>query len=205
LPANPGQLPLPALTMGVSVLDFDHDGWMDLAFHPLGRPRFDVVAQPEGKRLRTRSPFPCHGWARAWGVAAFDYDNDGWVDLVAVGETSDGRGQVKLFRNLGPDGFKDVSSEVGLDKIVLKDPRAVITGDYDNDGATDLLITQNRGPAVLLRIKGAVGTTGCVSRLPASTTTRAPSEPRSRYLPPAIARSSKSLVRPVIWGKTRPS
>ena len=87
-------------------------------------------------------------------MAAFDYDNDGWIDLVAVGETAEGKGEVRLFRNLGPDGFKDVSAEVGLDKISLKDPRAIITGDYDDDGATDLLITQNRGPAVLLRNQG---------------------------------------------------
>ena len=90
----------------------------------------------------------------AFGVAAFDYDNDGWVDLVAVGETKEGKGEIKLFRNLGPDGFKDVTADVGLDKIQLKEPRAIITGDYDNDGATDLLITQNHGPAVLLRNEG---------------------------------------------------
>ena len=87
-------------------------------------------------------------------MAAIDYDNDGWVDLVAVGETKDGKGEVRLFRNLGPDGFKDVTADVGLDKIQLKDPRAIITGDYDGDGATDLLITQNHGPAVLLRNEG---------------------------------------------------
>ena len=87
-------------------------------------------------------------------MAAFDYDNDGWIDLVAVGETADGKGEVRLFRNLGPDGFKDVTADVGLDKIQLKDPRAIITGDYDGDGATDLLITQSHGPAVLLRNEG---------------------------------------------------
>ena len=92
---------------------------------------------------------PETNWVRAYGVAAFDYDNDGWVDLVAVGETKEGKGEVRLFRNLGPDGFKDVTADVGLDKIQLKDPRAIITGDYDGDGATDLLITQNHGPAVL--------------------------------------------------------
>ena len=43
---------------------------------------------------------------------------------------------------------------MGLDKIQLKEPRAIITGDYDNDGATDLLITQNHGPAVLLKNEG---------------------------------------------------
>jgi hypothetical protein len=76
------------------------------------------------------------------------------VDLVAVGETKEGKGEIKVFRNLGPDGWKDVTADVGLDKIQLKDPRAIITGDYDNDGATDLLITQNHGPAVLLKNEG---------------------------------------------------
>ena len=61
---------------------------------------------------------------------------------------------MRLFRNLGADGFKDVTTDVGLDKIQLKEPRAIITGDYDGDGATDLLITQNHGPAVLLRNEG---------------------------------------------------
>ena len=107
----------------------------------MARP-FDHVELPETN------------WVRAFGVAAFDYDNDGWVDLVAVGETKDGKGEVRLFRNLGADGFKDVTTDVGLDKIQLKEPRAIITGDYDGDGATDLLITQNHGPAVLLRNEG---------------------------------------------------
>ena len=57
-------------------------------------------------------------------------------------------------KNLGPDGWKDVTADVDLDKIQLKDPRAIITGDYDNDGATDLLITQNHGPTVLLKNEG---------------------------------------------------
>jgi len=97
---------------------------------------------------------PETNWTRAFGVTAIDYDNDGWVDLVAVGETKDGKGEVRLFRNLGPDGFKDVTAETGLDKIQLKEPRAIIAGDYDNDGAVDLLITQNHGPAVLFHNEG---------------------------------------------------
>ena len=79
----------------------------------------------------------------------------GWVDLAAVGETKDGKGEIRLFRNLGPDGFKDVTTEVSLDKIQLKNPRAIITADYDNDGTTDFLITQNHGPAILLKNEGA--------------------------------------------------
>ena len=144
---------MPAKTVGVAVLDFNHDGWMDLAFTHGGSPGISLWQNNQGKTFE-QVPLPPVDWVRAYGVAALDYDNDGWVDLVAVGETKDGKGEVRLFRNLGPDGFNDVTADVGLDKIGLKDPRAIITGDYDNDGATDLLITQNHGPAVLLRNEG---------------------------------------------------
>jgi tetratricopeptide (TPR) repeat protein len=144
---------VPTATVGVAVLEFNHDGWMDLAITHRGAPGITLWRNNHGKSF-DMVPLPETNWVRAFGVAAFDYDNDGWVDLVAVGETKDGKGEVRLFRNLGPDGFKDVTADVGLDKIPLKDPRAIITGDYDNDGATDLLITQNHGPAVLLRNEG---------------------------------------------------
>ena len=145
--------PVPSQTAGVAVLDFDHDGWMDLAFTHLGAPGITLWRNNHGKTF-DRVELPDTHWVRAFGVAAFDYDNDGWVDLVAVGETKDGKGEMSLFRNLGADGFKDVTADVGLDRIHLEHPRAIITGDYDNDGATDLLITQNHGPAVLLRNEG---------------------------------------------------
>ena len=144
-------------TVGVAALDFDHDGWMDLAFTHWWPGKGDAAVtlwrNNHGKSFE-QVKLPETNWVRAFGVAAFDYDNDGWVDLVAVGETKDGKGEIKLFRNLGSDGFKDVTADVGLDKILLKDPRAIITGDYDGDGATDLLITQNYGPAILLRNEG---------------------------------------------------
>jgi hypothetical protein len=145
--------PVPSETAGVAVLDFDHDGWMDLAFTHMGGPGITLWRNNHGRTF-DRINLPETNWVRAFGVAAIDYDNDGWVDLVAVGETKDGKGEVRLFRNLGADGFKDVTADVGLDKIQLKEPRAIITGDYDGDGATDLLITQNHGPAVLLRNEG---------------------------------------------------
>src|SRR5262249_55546668 len=101
---------------GVAVLDFDHDGWMDLAFTYEGTPSLKLWRNIQGKRFEPVT-LGAMDWARGFGVAAFDYDNDGWVDLVAVGETKEGKGEIRLFRNLGPDGFKDVTADLGLDKI----------------------------------------------------------------------------------------
>jgi tetratricopeptide (TPR) repeat protein len=145
--------PAPWSTAGVAILDSTHDGWMDIAFTHFDSHGITLWRNKQGQTVE-QVPLPKIDWVRAYGVAAIDYDNDGWVDLAAVGETKDGKGEVRLFRNLGPDGFKDVTVETGLDKIQLNEPRAIITGDYDNDGAVDLLITQNHGPAVLLHNEG---------------------------------------------------
>jgi tetratricopeptide (TPR) repeat protein len=145
------QMPQPGV--GIAAVDLDHDGWVDLAFTHWVSPGLTLWRNNQGKSFDPVI-LPPTNWVHAWGIAAFDYDNDGWVDLAAVGETKDGKAEIRLFRNLGPDGFKDVTADVGLDKIQLKDPRALITGDYDGDGATDLLVTQNRGPAILLHNEG---------------------------------------------------
>lgn len=141
-------------TIAVAVLDFNHDDWMDLAFTNFGEPSI-TLWRNNGDQSFDKWAFPTPNWVRAFGIAAFDYDNDGWVDLAAVGETKDGKGEVRLFRNLGPGRWQDVTADVGLDKIRLKDPRAIATADFDGDGTTDLLITQNHGPAVLLKNVGA--------------------------------------------------
>jgi len=144
----------PSRPTGIAVLDFNHDGWMDIALTNEDAPAISLWRNNQGKGFETVN-FPVPSWFRAYGVAALDYDNDGWVDVVAVGESpGEGKAEVRLFRNLGPDGFKDVTADVGLDKIPLQDPRTIITGDFDNDGATDLLITQSRKPAILLRNEG---------------------------------------------------
>ncbi len=146
------------VTYGIAPLDFDHDGWMDYAFTHFGMPGISLWRNNQGKTFE-QVRLPEYDWQRGWGVVAFDYDNDGWVDLAFVGQRAIHQGEepryeIRLFRNLGADGFKDVTADVGLDKIQLKEPRAIITGDYDGDGATDLLITQNHGPAGLLRNEG---------------------------------------------------
>jgi len=151
--ASPWAISMPGPAAGVVAADFDHDGWMDLAFTHWASPAVTLWRNVQGKSFE-RVPLVTPGWMRGWGIAALDYDNDGWVDLVAVGETFAGEGRIALFRNEGPAGFRDVTHETGLDKVVLHDPRGVIAFDYDGDGSADLLITQNNLPPVLLKNVG---------------------------------------------------
>jgi len=147
---SPEKMPFSAV--GLAVLDYNKDGWMDWAIaSPDGT--LSLVRNDQGRQF-VPEQLPDPGWKHAWGITALDYDNDGWIDLAAVGETKDGKFQVRLLRNEGPKGFRDVSSEVGLDKIELNDPRGIFAVDYNNDGTTDLLITQNTAPAILLRNDG---------------------------------------------------
>src|SRR5256712_1903763 len=106
-------------TLGIAILDFNHDGWMDVAFTQLGAPGLSLWRNQAAKKFEP-VPLPKINWVRGWNVAAIDYDNDGWIDLVTVGETAESKNEVHLFRNLGPDGFRDVTPDVDLDKIVLK-------------------------------------------------------------------------------------
>jgi hypothetical protein len=138
--------------VGVVAFDFNKDGWMDLAFTHAGSPGISLWRNVEGKRLE-RVPLPDFGWERGWGLAALDYDNDGWLDIVAVGETNAG-GEIRLLRNLGTSGWADVTKEVHLGPVKLKEPRAISVADIRGTGAADLVITQLGGPPLFLRNEG---------------------------------------------------
>lgn len=143
---------MPFAATAIAVLDYNKDGWMDWG---LTKPTGAVLlVRNEQGRNFAQIELPGPVWQHAWGITAIDYDNDGWLDLAAVGETKDGKFELRMLRNEGSKGFRDVTAELGLDKLELKDPRGVIAVDYDNDGDTDLLITQNSAPAVLLRNDG---------------------------------------------------
>jgi tetratricopeptide (TPR) repeat protein len=139
--------------VGVAALDFDKDGWMDLAFTHAAVPGISLWRNKEGKGLE-RVALPDFNWKSGAGIAAIDYDNDGWIDLVAVGEGANG-GEVRLLRNLGAGNWADVTKDAKLDAVRLSKPIAVITADVSGSGGMDLLVTQAFDAPVLLKNEGA--------------------------------------------------
>jgi Tfp pilus assembly protein PilF len=157
----PSSGPDPAI--GLAAADFDKDGWIDLAFTHPSAPGVSLWRNVEGDTFE-QVDLPEAGWTRGWGLAAVDYDNDGWVDLAVVGDTAAG-GAIRLFRNVGTEGFVNVTSQVGLSDLDLIDPRGLVTADYDLDGDSDLLLTSRGGEPVLLRNDGG-NANGSVRILP---------------------------------------
>jgi Flp pilus assembly protein TadD len=139
--------------VGVVSLDFDKDGWMDLAFTHAGAPGISLWRNKEGKALE-RVALPDFGWKSGAGIAAVDYDNDGWIDLVAVGDGANG-GEVRLLRNLGGAKFADVTKETNLDAVKPSKPIALAAADVSGNGAMDLVVTQADSAPLLLKNDGA--------------------------------------------------
>ena len=145
-------------TVGLAVLDFNKDGWMDIAVTHADSPGLTLWRNVEGPnhvgRRFERVELPLHGALRGWGLTPIDIDNDGWIDLAAIVETATGP-QVCVLRNKGDGSFEDVGHALGLDSVKLSAPRGLIAADVDGDGAADLIVTQLNAPPVLLRNVGA--------------------------------------------------
>lgn len=119
-------------------------------------------------RFEARDPLPTRTWAggptkdhilesAGNGVALFDYDGDGWLDiyLVTAAQLTPTRERIPhrnaLYRNLGNWQFEDVSARAGVDFAAWGN--GACAGDADGDGHLDLYVT-NWGPNVLFRNRG---------------------------------------------------
>ena len=88
------------------------------------------------------------------GVAIVDFDNDGWEDVYFTGgEESD-----KLYKNLGTGQFQDVSVAAGIAAFSEVETSGVTTGDIDNDGFREILVTSLLGDPNLLLYNNGDGT-----------------------------------------------
>ncbi len=153
-PSQPWDSAFPPNPVGVIAFDFNKDGFMDLAFTHGSQPGLSLWKNVGGMRFE-RVSIPEPQWVRGWGLTAIDIDNDGWIDLAAVGERdAAGTGEIVLLRNLGDGRFADVTAAASLRSIRLDRPRALASADVDGDGDVDLVITQNGGAPLLLKNNG---------------------------------------------------
>jgi len=155
----------PRSGMGVDAADFNEDGWQDLFVANLDRENFAIYKNNQDGTFDDMA-FPT-GIAKAtrlmsgWGLKFFDYDNDGNLDLFLANGNPDDlinslHGEVSfeepllLLHNTGKS-FEDVSAQSGPLFATPMSARGLALGDFDNDGAVDVLITVNNGSPLLLR------------------------------------------------------
>jgi hypothetical protein len=152
--------------MGTDFGDYDGDGRLDLVvtnfesethslFRNLGGGLFADATFESGMGPVTL-PF------LGFGVAFMDYDNDTDLDVaIANGHVLDNAGLFRstskyaqrklLLRNEGKGRFAEVGRQAGPGFALEKVSRALVTGDIDNDGDLDLLVSNNGQPADLLQ------------------------------------------------------
>jgi hypothetical protein len=151
--------------MGVDFADYNNDGLPDLIVTNLANQQY-ALYQNNGDGSFNYTSF-ASGIAAitlkhsGWGARFFDYDNDGWKDLlVAQGHDLESiqanypdlryREPMLLAQNTGK-GFVDVSKESGEVFQHAWVGRGLAIGDIDNDGRVDAVVTTNDGAAYILR------------------------------------------------------
>ncbi|HEV2826222.1 MAG TPA: CRTAC1 family protein [Pyrinomonadaceae bacterium] len=152
--------------MGVDAADYDGDGWQDLFVANIDREFFSLYHNQKDL-IFTDEPGDIGAATQllsGWGLRFFDYDNDGDPDLLLVNGHPDDFIEMRvthvkykepllMFENTGRL-FKNVSAQSGA--VFSRDfsGRGMATGDLDNDGDLDVLITNNGEAPVLLRNDG---------------------------------------------------
>ena len=129
---------------GVCLIDYDHDGWLDI--YLVNGASFDFLAgkspAPHAALFRNNHDGTFTDVTQKAGVAndrwgfgcvVADYDNDGYSDIYVSNY-----GKNRLYRNNHDGTFKDVAEQAGVD--VDKWSTGATLGDYDRDGKLDLFV-----------------------------------------------------------------
>ena len=139
-----GRKYLPETTgSGCAFFDYDNDGWLDIFLvnsrrfpGQSGEPVYSALFRNtrDGKFRNVTREAGLAVEMYGIGVAAADYDNDGWTDLyvTAVGGS-------RLFRNLGNGRFADATEKAGA-RGPASFPTSAMFFDYDRDGHLDLVV-----------------------------------------------------------------
>jgi len=128
--------------LGVLTFDYDNDGWPDIyvacdsAASILYHNQHDGTFQDAG--VATGLAYNDDGEAQAgMGVAALDYDHDGFLDVVKTNFSDD---SPNLYHNNGDGTFSDRVFQAGLGRLRNFLGWGVVAADFDNDGWSDILM-----------------------------------------------------------------
>jgi hypothetical protein len=156
--------------MGVDAADYDHSGYPSLLITNFSNQMVSLYHNERNGLFVDESPQSDVGRATlltlGFGCFFFDYDLDGWPDIfVADGHIEDSIESVQprvryaepphLFRNLGNGKFEEVTASVGAAFAAPRVARGAAYGDIYNDGALDVIVSSNAGPAALFHNVGA--------------------------------------------------
>lgn len=161
------QMGQPEASMGVTAADFDSDGDEDLFMTHLTRESNTFYVNLGNGLFEDRTiQIGLHAASlrnTSFGTRFFDYDNDGWLDLLVLSgdvriiEELEKKGDPyplhqpnQLFHNSGQSRFIEVSDKAGSVFALSEVSRGAALGDIDNDGDTDIVIFNNNGPTRLL-------------------------------------------------------
>jgi enediyne biosynthesis protein E4 len=155
--------------MGVDAADYDRSGHPSIIITNFANQMLSLYHNEGNGLFVDEAPTSEVGRATlvtlGFGVFFFDYDNDGWPDIfVADGHIEDAIERVQkrvsyaepphVFRNLGSGKFQEVTNSLGAGFASPKVARGAAYADIDNDGALDVLLTTNGGPAYLYSSEG---------------------------------------------------